>query len=218
VRELSGHKGAVRSLAFSPDGTRLATGGADRVVRLWRTAVDAPPEPMQGTTAAVTDVAFSPDGKLLVAATVDGWVRVWEAAERRLLRSWRAGQQQAATRGSLAYSADGSLIATLAWNGVVLWTASSLVRQLQMLSGVPRSSLRCLAVRPDGQEVAAGGASGLLVFWSAQTGEETDALRLGRKGAPVAALAYSPDGRYLAVSHGGLVSILRVAPAPVKKP
>ncbi len=71
----------VTTVAFSPDGALLATGGGDRKVQLWRAAGraagEAPLRVLEGHAASVTAVAFSPDGRWLASAALDRTVRVW---------------------------------------------------------------------------------------------------------------------------------------------
>jgi WD40 repeat protein len=71
----------VRSIAFAPDGARLAVGALDGSVTLWRRDGSQHGEPLRGHANAVTAVAFNRDGTRLASAGVDDTVRLWNPAD-----------------------------------------------------------------------------------------------------------------------------------------
>ncbi|KAJ7854836.1 hypothetical protein B0H14DRAFT_3648960 [Mycena olivaceomarginata] len=78
---LAGHTGSVWSVAFSPDGARIASGSHDSTVRVWDTATGQQVgEPLAGHTGSVWSVAFSPDGTRIASGSHDRTVRVWDTA------------------------------------------------------------------------------------------------------------------------------------------
>ena len=85
-----GHAGAAKACAFSADGRLLASGGSDRMLRIWdigawTTETPSPPEhSLHAFAGRIFCVAFSPDGRWLAAAGADLTVRVWELPEARL--------------------------------------------------------------------------------------------------------------------------------------
>jgi WD40 repeat protein len=75
---LTGHTDQVGAVAFSPDGSLLATGSYDSTVRLWDPVSRKPAgDPLSGHTGSVVAVAFSPDGSLLATGSYDSTVRLW---------------------------------------------------------------------------------------------------------------------------------------------
>jgi WD40 repeat protein len=80
TRTLIGHTADVFWIAFSPDGTRIATTGGDRTIKLWDTAAGREVFTLRGHTAAVGVLAFSLDGCRIISSGIDGTARVWDAA------------------------------------------------------------------------------------------------------------------------------------------
>ncbi len=74
---LTGHTEAILSVAFSPDGSQLATASGDTTVRVWDMHTETPRFTLKGHTNWVQIVAWSPDGKMLVSGGMDKTIRLW---------------------------------------------------------------------------------------------------------------------------------------------
>src|SRR5581483_5786705 len=104
---LTGSQEGVESVAFSPDGKLLVSGGFDKAVRLWDLKTGKQLEPLGNHDHTVRSVAFSPDGKSVASAGLDQYLRLWKVPGGAELFKVDAGYLAA-----VAFSPDGKWLAT----------------------------------------------------------------------------------------------------------
>jgi len=90
LRTLRGHSGSVNSVAFSPDGKRMATASDDQTAKVWDAESGKELLTLRGHSGHVKAVIFSPDGKRLATASEDGTVQVYAFDLRELLNLARS--------------------------------------------------------------------------------------------------------------------------------
>jgi WD40 repeat protein len=199
VAILHGHTGPVVELAFAPGGLRLASvsrdpfWGGDGTVRVWDVDHQATLPVMRGHTRAVYPVAISSDGRWIASGSWDNTVRLWDAETGELC----ATLPHPGIVPSVAYSPDGSWLVSGNYGDdrLRVWDAAT-ARVRREIRG-PAGIFRFLTVSPDGSRVAATGFDPQNKVYHLRvcvvaSGEQLFSAEGG-------ALAYSPDGRWLAV-------------------
>jgi dipeptidyl aminopeptidase/acylaminoacyl peptidase len=190
------HVGAVMSVAFSPDGSLLATVGGDGSVVLREPSALRGYPLQQAGSGPVRCLAFSPDSKVVATGSRTTVVALHDLdrKEPRFL-----DDESAVTAGAagLAFAPDGATLAVGQQDGrITIWDVAT-GRMRSVLSG-HADFVAALSFAPDGATLASSGGDRTVRIWQPATGRERLAIR-GQSNT-VVALSFSPDGRSLALA------------------
>ena len=215
LRELAlftGHTGSITSVAFSPEGTMLASSSSDKTVKLWDIATGRTIATLEGHTYWVTSVAFSLDGTTL--ASVSGQrVKLWDVVTKQHI----ATLMHTYWVTSVAFSPDGTMLASGAWGGnsstdagtVWLWDVSTR-RHVAMLEGHTGGEVTSVAFLPKMSILASGAHDGVIKLWDMTT--QTNIATLEGHTGVVYSVAFSSDGTTLASgSYDGTIKLWDIA-------
>jgi WD40 repeat protein len=193
----NGYIHQILSVAFSGDGKLFATGGENRMVRVWDTQSYKEKPTLGPHASGVMSISVSPDGRLLLATEWDGRqhrsdILVWELETGCLIRRLCGHVHYA---WAVSFFPDGRRAISGSFDGSVrIWDVTTGKEMTRLLEG--GGIIRSVAVSPDGRFVSSGGDNGVHV-WDLEIGEEIRRLCPAHNSGIVFSVAFSPSGRYL---------------------
>ncbi len=176
-------KGWIRSVAFSPDGNLLASGGYDETIRLWNISGGIPRVIEQAHQGRMTSLAFSPNGTLLASGGADKAIKLWNPSTLRVAQPFLQSHRQEVT--SLAFSPNGTLLASGGGDyrdknqmdcDIRIWNVFT-GQILKILPGHD-GDITSLAFNSNGEFLASSSYDRTIRFWSVSAGTEVKVLAL----------------------------------------
>jgi WD40 repeat protein len=197
AQTLSAHTKGVNKVAYSPDGSVLASAGADGRLILWNSATRNAIATLTAHAESVTSVAFAPNGKLFASGSWLGEVILWDATKREPQGEPIAAHEMSVD--DIAFSPDSTLMATSSSRDggkVKVWDVPG--GKLRYERNANEGAAYCVAFSPGGATLASG--SGKYVsLWNAADGKALVAP-FPADGGVVYDIAFSADGKVFATA------------------
>jgi WD40 repeat protein len=198
IAPLRGHKKPVNSVAFSPDGKMLASGGYDDKIILWNTDTGEEAHPLRSHTESVRSVAFSPDGKMLASGGDDSRVIIWDTERCEPIRHLEGHTQDV---NCVAFGLNGKVLASASFDKTIIIWDTATGQPLHTLDG-HSDAVSSIAFDASGQVLASASYDKSIIRWDVATGERIGSPLTGSSIA-LSVVAMSSDGTRLAWDGGG---------------
>jgi WD40 repeat protein len=189
---LEGHRAAVNSVSFSPDGKTLASASADNTIKLWNLDTKKEITILTRHRAAVNSVSFSPDGKTLASASADKTIKLWNLDTKKEITTLKGHISKI---WSVTFSPDGKTLASASADKTIkLWNLDT-KKEITTLTG-HNAAINSVTFSPDGKTLASASADKTIKLWNLDTKKEITTLT--GHNAAINSVTFSPDGKTLA--------------------
>ncbi|CAE6412246.1 unnamed protein product [Rhizoctonia solani] len=210
----NGHSNSVSALAFSPNGTLMASGSQDETICIWdlRNNITHTLNPLKGHQSKVNTIAFASRKLMVVSGSEDGNIRVWTSRENKIddhMAYTLGGHTKSVT--SVCFSHDDMYIASCSEDKTVrIWykAEGTYYTGLQMIEGAA-TSLNSVVFSPDSTRVVSGTSGGMISIWQAKTGKKLIlSFRAHTSSVVCLGFPYHRSGEYFASgSSDGTIAV-----------
>jgi WD40 repeat protein len=195
---MQGYAVSFYDIDWSPDSTRLVSGGTDRLVTIWNVSGGPPLRVLHGHSAIVFGLGWSPDGSCIASSGWDNIIRLWNTTTGTCIQTIRDSDNPNTTFEGVMWK-EHLLVSGTNKHGLQLWDTITRSRRW-VGKTIPPIWIDDVAWSPDGTRLASSSDDGNVYLWDAANGMLQQRLQ-GHHGR-VIAVAWSPDGNRLA-SCGG---------------
>jgi WD40 repeat protein len=194
VHKLWRHNKPILSVAFSPNGSWLATGSMDKTIKIWNLKSGRLKYHFKGHKRIIRSVAFSPDNKWLASSSADRTVRIWNLSSGKL--HYRLAAHPSSV-WSVGFSSDSAWLASASKDKTIkTWNIET--KKLQHILAGHKDGVATVAYSPNSHILASGGIGGMVKLWNLKTGQLEDTL--SKHKDEIWSVAFSPDGKLLATA------------------
>jgi WD40 repeat protein/serine/threonine protein kinase len=207
----AGHEQEVTCFAFSPDGKRIASGSADKTIRIWDSEKANQLRVLTGLEGDLTSIAFSPDGNRLVSGSLAGELKIWDLETGRV--EVKLGEHPFAIE-TIAFSPDGTCVASKSSDELLkVWNVESLqevfstpgkyIKPQNYLYTSDPVEVSNIAFSPNGKLIASGFGYNSVKIVDSKTGEDIRTLEFSLvtrgRGSGVKYIAFDDSNDWISV-------------------